>query len=165
MVRQMSDIELSSSAFLFGGLIPRDYTADGRDISPPLRIGDVPASTQSVALVCEDPDAPHGLFTHWVIFNLPADTRELGVGIARKATLPNGTAQGTNDFGMAGYGGPSPPAGPSHRYVFRVFALDAWLELPPGATHDELISAMTNHVLGRGELLGVYGRPTRRTVE
>jgi Raf kinase inhibitor-like YbhB/YbcL family protein len=158
MAQDMTDIPLTSSAFESGKPVPQDYTADGRNVSPPLRWGEVPAGTRSLALVCEDPDAPRGLFTHWVAFNLPADTAELGEGVPAKPALPDGTVQGTNDFGKVGYGGPSPPPGKPHRYVFRLFALDNRLGLDSGATHDQLVNAMAGHVLGRGELVGTYRR-------
>jgi Raf kinase inhibitor-like YbhB/YbcL family protein len=118
----------------------------------------VPAGTRSLALVCEDPDAPRGLFAHWVAFNLPADTVELGEGVPTKPSLPDDTVQGSNGFGKVGYGGPSPPPGKPHHYVFRLFALDTRLGLDSGTTHDRLINAMAGHVLGRGELVGTYRR-------
>jgi Raf kinase inhibitor-like YbhB/YbcL family protein len=151
-------LALSSTAFGPGEPIPPEYTADGRNVSPPLKWGDVPPGTQSLALVCEDPDAPRGLFTHWVAFNLPAESRELAAGVPAEATLANGTVQGVNGFGGVGYGGPSPPPGKPHRYIFRLFALDAPLHLPSRASREQLLAALSNHVLGRGELTGTYGR-------
>jgi hypothetical protein len=153
-----TSISLTSPAFGPGEPIPKEYTADGRNTSPPLLWDEVPAGTKSLALICEDPDAPSGTFTHWVAYNLPADTRQLGEGVPAKKTLPDGTAQGTNDFNKPGYGGPSPPPGRPHRYFFRLFALDAPLDLPAGATRRELTTAMEGHVLGTGELVGGYGR-------
>lgn len=151
-------ITLTSTAFGPGEPIPKEYTADGRNASPPLRWDDPPQATKSLALVCEDPDAPSGTFTHWVAYNLPADTRELGEGVPAKKELPDGTRQGTNDFNKLGYGGPSPPPGKPHRYVFRLFALDAKLDLSAGASRQELTAAMRDHVVGTGELTGSYGR-------
>jgi Raf kinase inhibitor-like YbhB/YbcL family protein len=158
MAQTMTALQLTSPAFPPGGTIPRDYTADGRNVSPPLRWDDVPAGTESLVLIGEDLDAPSGLFTHWLAYNLPADLTGLDEGVPTDRTLPDGTAQGTNGFGKVGYGGPSPPRGRPHRYVFRLSALDAKLDLPPGAGRDELISAMFNHVLAEGDLTGTYGR-------
>src|ERR671925_185543 len=110
-------IDVSSRTFQEGHSIPKQHTADGRNVSPPLRWDEPPAGTKSFALICEDPDAPRGTFTHWVIFNLPAESRELSEGVPSETTLPNGTAQGTNDFGKVGYGGPKPPAGKPHRHL------------------------------------------------
>jgi Raf kinase inhibitor-like YbhB/YbcL family protein len=151
-------LELTSAAFQEGAAIPERYTADGRNVSPPLKWRGAPAGTASLALVCEDPDAPRGTFTHWVAFNLPAGSRELGEGVPAEATLPNGTAQGTNDFGKVGYGGPKPPPGKPHRYVFKLAALDRPLDLPPGATGAQLLAALKGHVLAETQLTGTYGR-------
>jgi Raf kinase inhibitor-like YbhB/YbcL family protein len=151
-------LELTSAAFQGGQPIPRQYTGDGRNISPPLTWRDPPAGTRSLALVCEDPDAPRGTFTHWVAFNLPAESRELGEGVPAEPTLPNGTVQGTNDFGRAGYGGPKPPPGKPHRYVFQLYALDRPLDVPPGATKAQLLVAMKGHILGAAQLVGTYAR-------
>jgi len=151
-------ISLTSSAFESGRPIPTDYTADGRDISPPLNWDDVPEGTRSLALICEDPDAPRGMFAHWVAYNLPPGLTELKDGIPARESLPDGTSQGTNDFDKTGYGGPSPPAGKPHRYFFHLFALDSRLDLPPGATREQLMSAIQDHVIGKGELIGTYGR-------
>jgi len=151
-------LELTSPAFREGQPIPRQYTADGGNLSPPLRWPDPPGDTRGFALVCEDPDAPRGTFTHWVLFNLPPESRELGEGVPPEATLPDGTAQGTNDFGKVGYGGPSPPAGQPHRYVFKLHALDRPLDLPAGATKHQLLTALKGHVLAEGRLTGTYGR-------
>jgi len=151
-------LELTSAAFQGGQPIPRQYTGDGRNLSPPLTWRDPPAGTRSLALICEDPDAPRGTFTHWVAFNLPADSHELGEGVPGEGTLPNGTAQGTNDFGRVGYGGPSPPPGKPHRYIFTLYALDGPLNLRPGATKGQALAALKGHVLGEGQLVGTYGR-------
>jgi Raf kinase inhibitor-like YbhB/YbcL family protein len=151
-------IELTSTAFQEGQTIPEPYTGDGRNLSPPLRWLDPPAGTKSLALICEDPDAPRGTFTHWVLFNLPAESRELDEGVPPESTLPDGTAQGTNDFGKPGYGGPSPPPGKPHRYVFKLYALDTRLDLGSGATKHQLLETMDGHVLAEGQLVGRYGR-------
>ena len=151
-------LELTSTAFQEGATIPERFTGDGRNVSPPLKWQNVPAGTRTLALICEDPDAPRGTFTHWVVFNLPAESRELSEGVPAEATLPNGTAQGTNDFGKVGYGGPSPPPGKPHRYFFKLYALDHPLELQPGATKAQLLAAMKGHVLGEAQLMGTYAR-------
>lgn len=151
-------IELHSTAFSEGAAIPKPYTADGADQSPPLSWAEPPAGTKSLALICEDPDAPRGIWVHWVLFNLPGDTRELKEGVPAKETLDNGAKQGKNDFGKIGYGGPSPPKGKPHRYFFKLYALDATLDLPAGATRKELLDAMKGHIRAEGQLMGKYGR-------
>lgn len=151
-------LEVTSTAFRNGDAIPKPYTADGQDISPPLKWADPPSGTRSLAVICEDPDAPRGTFTHWLLFNLPADARELSDNILNEKTLPNGARQGANDFGKIGYGGPSPPPGKPHRYFFKLYALDQMLDLPVGSTKGQLRDAMKGHVLAEGDLLGVYGR-------
>jgi Raf kinase inhibitor-like YbhB/YbcL family protein len=158
MPNTMTELQLTSPAFLPGRAIPREYTADGRGGSPPLRWGDAPAGTKSLVLICEDPDAPGGLFTHWLAYNLPAGSTGLDEGVPTDPTLPDGTTQGTNSFGKVGYGAPSPPRGKPHRYVFRLSALDTELDLEAGTTRDELTTAMFNHVLAEGDLIGTYGR-------
>jgi len=150
--------ELSSIAFEQGQAIPKQATADGQNVSPPFQWSDAPEATRSFALICEDHDAPRGTFTHWILFNIPADSRELGEGIPAALNLPNGTAQGTNDFGKTGYGGPSPPPGKPHRYFFRLYALDRALHLSGGATKDQLLSTIKGHVLADADLMGIYGR-------
>ncbi len=151
-------LELTSTAFHEGATIPEQYTADGRNVTPPLKWTDPPAGTRSFALICEDPDAPRGTFTHWLAFNLPAESRELSEAVPAEATLPNGTAQGTNDFGKAGYGGPKPPPGKPHRYTFKLYALDRSLDVHPGATKAQLLAAMQGHILGEAQLVGRYAR-------
>jgi Raf kinase inhibitor-like YbhB/YbcL family protein len=150
---------LRSAAFAEGGSVPKSYTCDGADQSPPLSWTDVPAGTKSLALIVEDPDAPSGTFVHWVLFNLPADTSELSAGTSHQTILANGARQGRNDFRRVGYGGPCPPRGSTHRYIFRLLALDAPLDLTPGATASEVRSAATGHIIGQAELMGTYGRP------
>jgi Raf kinase inhibitor-like YbhB/YbcL family protein len=150
--------EMTSTAFKQGETIPKQYTGDGRNVSPPLKWSDPPGGTRSMALVCEDPDAPRGTFTHWVIFNLPAEARGLSEAVPSKATLPDGSVQGINDFGNAGYGGPAPPAGKPHRYFFKLFAIDHYLELKTGVTKPDLLTALKGHVLSEAELMGTYGR-------
>ena len=151
-------IELTSTAFQPGATIPTQYTGDGADRSPPLRWSEPPAGTKSLALICDDPDAPRGTWVHWVLFDLPARTRELEEGVAATETLPSGAKQGKNDFGNAGYGGPAPPKGKPHRYFFKLYALDVAVDLPPGATKARLLDAMKGHILAEGQLVGTYGR-------
>jgi len=155
---EVAAIRLASPAFLQGTAIPKEFTADGDNVSPPLRWDDVPFGTKSIALVCEDPDAPRGTFVHWVIFNIAPETRELPRGVPASGKLAYGSLQGRNDFGKIGYGGPAPPRGPSHRYFFRIYALDRMLDLEPGCTRDQLADAMAGHIVAEGEMMGTYGR-------
>ncbi|MBD3369427.1 YbhB/YbcL family Raf kinase inhibitor-like protein [Candidatus Fermentibacteria bacterium] len=149
---------LFSSAFGNGEAIPADYTADGRDISPPLQWDSLPPETESLALVCEDPDAPVGNWVHWVVYNIPPERKVLPEGIsADEEVLEDGTTQGENSWGRIGYGGPSPPSG-THRYFFRLYALDTSLDLEHGLTSDELRAAFEGHVVEQAELMGRYGR-------
>lgn len=151
------EIKITSSAFSEGGLIPAKYTCDGSDISPPLQWESVPDGTMSIALISDDPDAPVGTWVHWVIYDLPAETRELEENIPGDKILPNGARQGLSDFGRIGYGGPCPPSG-THRYFFKIYALDKKLELAAGAKKSELLDAMEGHILGQGQLIGKYKR-------
>ncbi len=151
------EIKITSSAFEESGMIPAKYTCDGADVSPPLKWDAVPEGTKSIALISDDPDAPVGTWVHWVIFGLPADTRELAENITPDKTLPNGAKQGTSDFGRIGYGGPCPPSG-THRYFFKIYALDAELALEAGARKRDLLRAMEGHILAEGQLMGKYKR-------
>jgi len=151
------DIKVTSSAFNNGGMIPAKYTCDGSDISPPLQWQPVPESTESIAVICDDPDAPVGTFVHWVLFNLPAQTNELVENIPAAEALPGGGVHGRNDFGRLGYGGPCPPSG-THRYFFKIYALDAKVNLQPGCRKSDLLKAMEGHILGQGQLMGKYKR-------
>jgi Raf kinase inhibitor-like YbhB/YbcL family protein len=151
-------IELVSKAFRPGEAIPKPYTGDGADRSPPLAWSEPPSGTESLALVCDDPDAPRGTWVHWVLFNLPAQTRELQEGVPGTETLGNGAKQGKNDFGKIGYGGPAPPRGKPHRYFFKLYALDVAVDLPAGASKAQLVGAMKGHILAEGQLMGNYGR-------
>jgi hypothetical protein len=150
-------ITITSSAFTEGALIPKKYTCDAEDISPDLRWSDVPSGAKSVALICDDPDAPVGTWVHWVLFNLPADTTALPAGIPAEAVLKNGARHGKNDFRKLGYGGPCPPGG-THRYFFKIYALDAVLTLESGSTKAQLLDAMKGHILAEGQLMGKYKR-------
>ncbi len=151
-------LELTSTAFQQGETIPKQYTGDGVDQSPPLRWSEPPTGTKSIALICDDPDAPRGTWVHWVLFNLPPQTRQLEESVPTTATLGNGAKQGKNDFGNIGYGGPAPPKGKAHRYFFKLYALDIVLDLPTGATKAQLEAAMKGHILAEGQLMGTYKR-------
>jgi Raf kinase inhibitor-like YbhB/YbcL family protein len=151
-------IELTSSAFKDGQPIPSQYTCDDKNISPPLAWNGVPGNTETLALTVEDPDAPTGIWTHWVVFNLPADASDLPEDAAKSKSFPANARLGVNDFKGIGYGGPCPPAGKQHRYFFKVYALDIRLNLPPGAAKKDLDAAMTKHILADGQLMGTYQR-------
>ncbi len=137
--------------------IPQHYTCDGDNVSPPLAWGNVPEQAQSLTLIAEDPDAPGGVFTHWLLFNIPPGVKELPEDVRRDETLPNGARQGINDFGKIGYGGPCPPGG-THRYYFKLYALDTLLDLKPGATKEQLLDAIQGHILAETEVMGKYSR-------
>lgn len=151
---------LQSPAFANGAAIPRQYTCDGADQSPPLSWNQLPTGTASLALIVEDPDAPRGTFVHWVIFNLSPSPAVLPQGVPRQAIIESGARQGRNDFRRVGYGGPCPPSGPPHRYFLHMYALNAPLDLTPGASASEIRSAIEGHVLGEAELMGTYKRST-----
>lgn len=151
------DIKVSSAAFEEGGMIPGKYTCDEEDISPPLAWDSIPEGTKTLALICDDPDAPMGTWVHWVLFNLPGDVSELPENIPPERELESGAKQGTNDFGRIGYGGPCPPGG-THRYYFKLYALDAELNLESGVRKPQLLEAMEGHILAKGQLMGRYSR-------
>lgn len=151
-------LSLSSTAFKEGDQIPVRYTGDGQDTSPPLEWSKPPPGTQTFALIVDDPDAPRGVFTHWVLFNLPADTRQLPEGIPTQDRLENGARQGKNDFGKTGYGGPYPPPGTAHRYRFTLYALDKPLDLLAGASQKQVLDAMKGVILAQGQLTATYRR-------
>lgn len=144
---ELIKIQLTSPAFEAGEKIPTRFTCDGEDISPELQMDNLPPETQSLAIIMDDPDAPSGTWTHWLVWNILPDN-------VIKENNTEGVL-GINDFGSIKYQGPCPPIG-SHRYFFRVYALDTRLSLPFGSTHDELLKAMEYHILGSGELMGVY---------
>ena len=150
-------MRLSSSSFEDGKTIPARYTCDGEDISPPLSLGGLPEGTRSAALICDDPDAPGKTWVHWVLYNLPAGTKALDEAIPTEETLADGSMQGKTDFGRVGYGGPCPPGG-THRYFFKLYALDTVLDLPPGISKSGLIKAMEGHLLAECRLIGLYSR-------
>jgi Raf kinase inhibitor-like YbhB/YbcL family protein len=150
--------ELKSSAFEPNRPIPKKYTCDGADISVGLSWSDPPEETSSYALIMDDPDAPRGTWVHWVIYNLPPSLRSLPEAVETRETLNNGAAQGKNDFGKFGYGGPCPPAGAAHHYHFKLYALADRLGLAPGGTKQQLLKAMQGHILAQAELVGTYKR-------
>lgn len=151
-------ITLSSSAFKNNAVIPQRFSCQGENISPDLAWSSAPKETKSFALIVEDPDAPHGTFYHWIMYNIPASERGLDENIAKRDTLPNGTRQGTNSFQQMGYGGPCPPPGNAHRYYFKLYALDTQINIPGEATRDQVVSAMQGHILAEREIMGTYQR-------
>jgi hypothetical protein len=150
-------MEITSTAFANEGMIPRRYTCDGEDISPPLSWRGVPPGAKSLALIADDPDAPRKTWVHWVVYNVPAESGGLPENVPPEKTIVGGGRQGTSNFGRVGYGGPCPPSG-THRYFFKLYALDAELGLAPGATKEELLQAMAGHVLAEAQLMGRYRR-------
>lgn len=149
---------IKSSAFADGGAIPRTNACDGANLSPALNWKDTPAKTESLALIVDDPDAPGGTWTHWIVWNIPGRATGLPQGVPAAGVLDTGARQGKNDFGRIGYGGPCPPPGKPHRYVFNLFALDAKLDLKPGASRRELELAGKRHILAQTKLMGFYKR-------
>ena len=152
-----AEIKFSSSAFSDGQSIPRPYTCDGVNVSPPLEWSGVPKTAKTMAIVCDDPDAPGGTWVHWVLYNLPAENIGLVENLPANENVKAGGFQGLNDFGKTGYGGPCPPSG-THRYFFRVYALDSELPLKAGATKAELMKVMEGHIVLQGQLTGTYRR-------
>jgi Raf kinase inhibitor-like YbhB/YbcL family protein len=151
------DFSLHTNAFTPGADIPKQYTCEGSDVSPALTWS-APQGVQSFALITDDPDAPVGTFTHWLIYDIPAESRGLPEGVPKSEQLPDGTRQGQNGFHKIGYNGPCPPPGKTHRYFFKLYALDTKLGLKPGASRQELESALKDHVLATAELMGTYKR-------
>jgi Raf kinase inhibitor-like YbhB/YbcL family protein len=166
-IAEPAEIELTSTAFEPGGPIPENYTEDGEDVSPPLSWSGVPEGTKELALICDDPDAPSPKrpapdpWVHWVIYKIPAETTGLSEAIPETARLddPAGAVQGENSWRTTGYRGPAPPRGSgTHRYLFKLYALDTELEIEPEVDKQTLITAMSGHVLGKGQLIGTYER-------
>ena len=137
--------------------VPEYHTCDGDDLSPPLDWNNPPEGTQSFVLIMDDPDAPGGTWVHWVLYNIPAETRSLKENISTDAQLPDGSLHGTNSFGRLGYGGPCPPSG-THRYFFKIYALDTTLNLDEGSDKAQVLAAAEGHVLAEAELMGTYSR-------
>jgi len=150
-------MQITSAVFVEGGMIPPKYTCDGQDISPPLEWKELPANAKSLALIVDDPDAPMGTWVHWVMHNIPSDLVKLPEDVRPEKESKNGIRQGMNSWPRIGYGGPCPPGG-THRYYFKLYALDAVLDLAPGATKAQLIQAMTGHILSEAMLMGKYKR-------
>jgi Raf kinase inhibitor-like YbhB/YbcL family protein len=151
-------LAVSSPSFQNGGEIPKKFTCTDADVSPELEWTAVPGGTQSLALIADDPDAPAGTWTHWILFDLPAETKSLPENVSKQDELPNGARQGRNDFRKIGYGGPCPPTGKPHRYFFKLYALDRKLDLKPGASKQDVEQAMQGHILAQGELMGRFQR-------
>ena len=151
-------IQLTTTAFTEGNPIPTEFTCDGSDVSPELKWTAVPAGTKSLALVCDDPDAPSGTFVHWVIYGIPPDENQLSKAVPSTPTLGNGARQGKNGFGTTGYRGPCPPRGGPHRYFFRLYALDAAIDAQAGASRAQIDGAMKGHIIAQGQLMGKYQR-------
>jgi Raf kinase inhibitor-like YbhB/YbcL family protein len=151
-------ITIRSSAFADGQPIPSKYTCDGEDDSPPLSCDSAPEQSQSLVLICDDPDAPGGTWVHWVLYDLAATTTELPEAVPARAVVLNGAKQGRNDFKQIGYRGPCPPPGGAHRYYFKMYAVDRKLNLEAGATKSDVEKAMKGHILAEGKLMGMYKR-------
>jgi len=149
---------IGSPAFKNGETVPTRHTADGDDISPRIVWSDPPQGTISFALICDDPDAPMGTWTHWLIYDIPGNEAGLPEDVPREKNLPGGTRQGLNSWRKIGYGGPDPPPGKLHRYFFRIYALNGTLGIPAGANKANLLGIMGNRVLGQAEFYGTYGR-------
>jgi len=150
-------ITVSSPAFHEGGMIPVKYTCDGEDISPPLTFEGIPKETKSLTLISDDPDAPMGTWVHWVFYNLPPDTKNVQEKVPSDEKLKNSARHGLTDFGRFGYGGPCPPSG-THRYYFKVYALDVMLTISGKVTKKDVVKAMEGHILAEGRLMGKYKR-------
>lgn len=153
-----NSITLSSPAFEDGKIIPTECTCDGKDVSPPLNLSAVPAGTKTFALICEDPDAPGGTWTHWMYYGIPASTTQFPQGVSPVENPPTGGHQSLNSFKRIGYGGPCPPPGQTHHYVFRIYALDADIPVQPATSLKDFTQLVKGHVVGQGELTGLYKR-------
>jgi Raf kinase inhibitor-like YbhB/YbcL family protein len=145
-------MKITSSVFSQNSPIPSKYTCDGENISPPLQFSEVPEEAKSLVLICDDPDAPSRVFVHWTLWNIDSETREIGEG-----RVPAEATQGVTDFGQVGWGGPCPPSG-THRYFFKLYALDTTLEIPYQAKKEDIEKVMKGHVLAQAELIGTYSR-------
>lgn len=151
-------LNVTSSGFSPGASIPNKFTCKGEDLSPALEWNGAPSNTVAFAIIMDDPDAPSGTWVHWVMWNLSATTHSLSEGVPKREQLQNGARQGRNSFGKTGYNGPCPPPGQTHRYFFRLYALDSKVELPAGADRNALDAAMKGHVLAQGEYMGTFHR-------
>jgi Raf kinase inhibitor-like YbhB/YbcL family protein len=151
-------LTISSPEFKNNESIPSKFTGYGKDVSPPLVWSNIPANAKSLALILDDPDAPSGLFTHWIIFNIPSDSKELKEAIPNTSKLSDGSLQGESSFGSIGYHGPLPPPGPRHRYQFTIYALDQKLNIKAGSSRQRLLQAMEGHIIEQSRLTGIYQR-------
>lgn len=151
-------MEIESPAFKNGDFIPKKYTCEGEDISPPLRWSRAPTEARSFVLINDDPDAPMGIWIHWLLYDIPSGVMSLEENVAKTASLENGAKQGNTSFGRVGYGGPCPPPGKPHRYFFKLYALDSVLGLEAGLRKVELLEAMKGHILAEAECVGLYKR-------
>lgn len=159
VVRKGVEFRLTSPAFEDGARIPRRYTCDGEDVSPPLEWEGAPTGTKAYALIMYDPDAPLGTFIHWVLYNIPASVNRLEENVPKVEVVEGVGVQGVNDFGGIGYGGPCPPPGHGdHRYYFALHALDSQLDLPPRLKASEVLKHIEPHVIGYAILMGKYSR-------
>lgn len=160
MAVSYGNMRISSPAFDEGEEIPAKYTCDGDDVSPSLRISDVPSDAEGLALVMDDPDAPGGVFDHWIIWNIPPDTESIPEGVPPEEQVGSlgGALQGVNGFGEIGYRGPCPPGGPAHEYRLKLYALDAEVDLSPGVRKGDLEREMEGHIIDRDQLVGIYSR-------
>lgn len=156
--RTAGSFALSSNAFAPGATIPEQYSCKGADMSPSLQWNGAPPKTASFALIMDDPDAPSGVWVHWVMWNVPRSAHSLPENVDKREQLDDGSRQGTNSFGKVGYNGPCPPAGQTHRYFFRLYALDGQLDLAAPATRGELDTAMQGHVLAQTEYMATFHR-------
>jgi Raf kinase inhibitor-like YbhB/YbcL family protein len=152
-----TEMKITSSAFKEGEMIPSKYTCDGEDISPQLSWTGAPDNTKSFALIADDPDAPVGIWVHWVIYNMPPAVMELKENFPKDKSFDDGTKQGMTDFRRIGYGGPCPPSG-THRYYFKLYALDIILAKDAGLAKKELLDAMQGHIIAEAQLMGKYKR-------
>lgn len=150
--KERGKMRIASPAFAHNGEIPAKYTCDGADVNPPLIVEGVPAGTKSLALIVDDPDAPAGTWVHWVVWNIPP-----AIGEIRENSVPAGAGEGRTDFRRPGYGGPCPPSG-THRYFFKLYALDTALSLDPATTKKDLEKAMKGHIVAQSELIGLYSK-------
>ena len=150
-------MQITSPAFTESNMIPEKFTCDGQNISPPLEWENAPTGTKSFAIISDDPDAPVGTWVHWVIYNIPSNILKLDESVKPEKEFENGMRQGNNSWPKIGYGGPCPPSG-THRYYFKLYALNTVLNIEPGATKEQLLQAMKGHIIKEAQLMGKYKR-------
>jgi Raf kinase inhibitor-like YbhB/YbcL family protein len=151
-------LRIESPAFKDREVLPKRFTCDGEDISPPLSWEGIPEGTRSLAIICDDPDAPSTTWDHWIIFNIDPLKGGIQEAVSKERRLPEGEIHGKNSWGRSDYGGPCPPPGNPHRYFFKLYALDTRLSLSPGSSKSELLESMKKHILDKAQLMGIYGR-------